>query len=86
MSKTPETPVIVNDETAEVSENDPALDSAVQAVMQKLQEEYITKMSFYKRAAIIAGAVGATALAIGIAIGRSSSSDDTDEETETSED
>jgi hypothetical protein len=86
MSKITETPATVTDETAEVSENETAVNSAIQNIMEQLETNFITKKSFLKRAAIISGVVGATALAIGIAIGRSSSSDDSDEETETTED
>ena len=87
MSKTNETPAVVNaDETTEVSETETAVNSAIAKLMQDLETNFITKKSFLKRAAVISGVVGATALAIGIAIGRSTSSDDSDEETETTED
>lgn len=89
MSSKPSTPSaeIVNDETvAEATENENAINSAIQRIMTDLEENFISKKSFYQRAAVIAGVVGATALAIGVAIGRSTSSDDSDEETETTED
>lgn len=87
MSSKNETPAVVNaDETAEVTETETAVNSAITKLMQDLETNFITKKSFLKRVAIISGVVGATALAVGIAIGRSTSSDDSDEETETTED
>lgn len=86
MSKITETPAIVTDETAEASETETAVNSAIQKLMSDLETNFITKKSFLQRAAIISGVVGATALAIGFALGRSSSNDDSDEETETTED
>jgi len=86
-SKNSDTSVnVATDETPEAAENENAINSAIQRIMTDLEENFITKKTFYKRAAVISAAVGATALAIGIAIGRSSSSDDSDEETENTED
>jgi hypothetical protein len=78
-TKTTDTPAAVTS-TTEETEREAVVESAVQRLMADLEENFITKKSFFKRAAVIAAAAGSIGLVIGLALGKSSDNDDEDEE------
>lgn len=82
-TKNIETPAATVSQTPEETERETVVESAVQRLMADLEENFVTKKSFYKRAAVIAAAAGSIGLAIGFALGRSGDNDDVEDDEST---